>query len=154
MEEELMTPYVARHLTALDIEIFQKVHKLVEGLPDDIDLGSDDRGEKIVLSCHILVRALAKVLNLRYRDGYYHPNYRHSWLLTSDSQIIDAYPVATWGGPFMIDGNDERYTPARWLYLPKSTRVISGGSFSRPWFRRAVRRITRALKGIEGQCSG
>lgn len=149
-----MTPYVARHLTARDIEIFQKVRKLVEGLPDDIDLGSDDRGEKITLSCHILVRALARVCSLQYRDGYFHPNYRHSWLLTPDGRIIDAYPVAIWGGPFMIDGDGECHTPARWLYLPKSTRAISDGSFSRPWFRRAVWRITRALKTIERQYSG
>lgn len=144
-----MTPYVARYLTARDVEIFQRIRGLVEGLPDDIDLGSNDRGEKVVLSCHILVRAFARVCHLRYRDGYFHPNYRHSWLLTPDGQIIDAYPVAIWGGPFMIDGSRERYSPARWLYLPKSTRMISAGSFARPWFRKAVRRITRALKDIE-----
>ena len=147
-----MTPYVARYLTAQDIEIFQKIRRLVEALPDNIDLGNDDRGEKIILSCYILVRALAKLFTLRYRDGYLHPNYRHSWLLTLDGQIIDPYPVAIWGGPLMIDGSIS--SPARWLYLPKSSRIVSSGSFSRPWFQRAVRLITQALRKIEERHSG
>lgn len=144
-----MTPYVARYLTAGDIEVFQRVKRLVEALPDDLDLGSNDHGEKVVLSCHILVRALAKVLGLKYADGYFYPNYRHSWLLTSGGQIIDAYPVAVWGGPFMMDGG--AFSPALHLYkrwARKRAAHVSDHTFSRPWFRRAVRRVSIALERI------
>jgi hypothetical protein len=142
-----MTPYVARYLTARDLEIFQRIRTLVIGLPDDIDIGNNDQGEKIILSCHILVRALAKVCNLQYQDGYFHPNYQHSWLLTPDGQTIDPYPVAIWGGPLMFDGSTS--SPARWLYKKVSSQRISHGRFGQVWFRRAVRRVTKAIRKIE-----
>lgn len=141
-----MTPYVARYLTPEDLRLFEKIRQLVQELPDNLDLGIDDGGRQVVLSCHVLVRALANVLGLQYVDGYFSSRYDHSWLLTPSGHIIDPYPVAIWGGPFMIDGGSA--SPARVLYRRTSARRISNQRFARPWFRRAVRRATAALRRL------
>lgn len=106
----------------------------------------NDKQETIVLSCHILGRALAKVFSLQYRDGYFYPNYCHTWLLTPTGHIIDPYPVAILGGPILIDGLN--FSPSHRLYIPKSSKYISRKSFSSLWFRKAVRKIIREIKKI------
>lgn len=59
----------------------------------DPDLGHDEDGMPITLSCHMLARAVASVFDLRVCDGYFGPeSYDHSWVLTPQGQIIDTYP--------------------------------------------------------------
>lgn len=99
----------------------------------------------MVLSCHILVRAAAKVYNLKYQDGFFPAiGFEHSWLLTPTGNVIDVYPVGIVGGPIMIDP-----TVGHLIYLPKSIRSISCGRFSQPWFRKAVTKVTAMLREID-----
>jgi hypothetical protein len=150
-----MTPYVCELLPQSDIDLFKQIRQVVQSLPD-IDLGKDDVSEQVLLSCHILGRATAKVFGLKYIDGYFYPNYQHTWLLTSSQNIIDVYPVAMFGGPVLFNGRLDKdghcsYSPTRWLYLPKSTRSISQRRFSKPWFRKSVEKIRKELEAIKAR---
>lgn len=128
------------------MELFHRIAKAVRNLPDDIDDGMLDLpNQRVILSCHILVRAVAKVYNLRYQDGFSPTTgFEHSWLLTLTENIIDVYPVGVMGGPIMIDSRVGRLT-----YLPKSTVSISCGRFSQYWFRRAVKKVVVFLRDID-----
>ena len=61
--------------------MFEKIRNSVINLPD-IDLGVDEKEKKIILSCHILGRAIAKIFRSNYVYGYFYPNFQHTWLLT------------------------------------------------------------------------
>lgn len=141
-----MTPYAIRDVIPEEIELFEKIRNAVINLPD-IDLGVDKKGEKIILSCHILGRAIAKIFGLKYVDGYFYPSFQHTWLLTSQGNIIDVYPVAIFGGPLLIVNKE--MSPAFWLYKRRSARKISHGQFSQLSFRRSVRKIITCLKSKE-----
>jgi len=138
-----MTPYVVETISSEDIELFKKIRNAIVNLPD-IAFAPDETGKEMLLSCHILARAVARVFFLKYSDGYLYPNYEHSWVLTSNGNIVDVYPVAVYGGPFLIDGSF--CSPARWLYKKKR---ISRGRFSKPSFKMAVRIVAGLLKDIK-----
>ncbi len=135
-----MTPYVFKMIPEDDVALFEKVRSVVIDLPD-IDLGRDENDGKILLSCHILGRALAKVFQLKHADGYFHPNFEHTWLLTLHSNIIDVYPVAVLGGPILME--ESFCSPAKWLYKKKR---LANGKFQKLPFYRAVRTITNLIK--------
>ncbi len=137
-----MTPYVRRYIPDDEIVLFEEVSKRIQALPD-IDLGVNEMGRPIVLSCHMLARAVARVFHLPYCDGYFHRVYRHSWVCTPTNNIIDVYPIAMIGGPILYDGNVG--SPARLLYTKTSAIKISDGTFNTKSFRRSVERIRRAL---------
>lgn len=141
--EGQMTPYVKHFIPDKEVEIFESIRHAVLRMPD-IDLGKDEEDKLIILSCHMLARAVARVFSLTCVDGYFYPIHNHSWIVTPQRNIIDVYPIATLGGPTMMDGNNGII--ARALYLPKSTREISSGRFSRKSFRSAVHKICAALQ--------
>jgi hypothetical protein len=140
-----MTPYARKFVTHEEFGIFERIRELVNILPD-IDLGKNEDGEEIILSCHMLVRAVAKIFHLKVIDGYFAKSYDHSWLVTPRGHLIDVYPVATLGGPTLMDG--QWLSPSRRLYERTSSRKLSRGRFGKNSFRRSVRRITRALTDI------
>lgn len=135
-----MRPYVSKFIPQENLELFEKIKMAVTAMPD-IDLGKDEEGEEIILSCHILARAIAKLFSLKFVDGYFHPNYNHSWLLTPTGNLIDVYPIAVLGGPILISGAFS--SPARWLYKKEN---ISDGLFNKPSFRRSVGASIKALQ--------
>jgi len=134
-----MRSYVLKYISKEEVELFEKIRKAVTVMPD-IDLGKDEEGEEIILSCHILARAVARVFLLRFVDGYFYPNYNHTWLVTAAENIIDVYPVAIFGGPILISGAFSSL--ARWLYKKDN---ISNGLFSKPSFRRSVKAVIKVL---------
>ena len=121
-----------------DLALFHKIEKIIQAMPE-VDLGKDKEGKKIVVSCHMITRALARFFPVRYRDGYFGEFNQHSWLITKNGLIIDPYPVAVVGGPILID---TRYmTPWRSLYHE--------GSFSRlsnPTFLRQVDKVFEVVR--------
>lgn len=135
-----MTPYVVTEgmIPEEDIELFRKIRLKVENLPD-LDLGIDENGEKIILSCHILARAISNVFRIRCLDGYF-CNCRHSWLITPNNNIIDVYPVYVVGGPIIYSNN--HLSPARGLYKCDFTLCQW---FKNDSFDRAVDIVTRAM---------
>lgn len=132
-----MKPYVLSKLSKEEIELFEKIRRAVNDLPD-VDLGKNEDGENLILSCHILARAIAKVFHLQYVDGHFYPYYQHTWLLTPTGNIIDVYPVAVLGGPILMDRLVARHFYKKRSLLNDDARKLS--------FRRAVRRITEELK--------
>ena len=99
-----MTPYGIKYVQEEDLVIFKKIRNAVLKLPD-INLGVDEEGDKILLSCHILARAVARVFLLKYVDGFFIPNFCHSWVLSPNSHVIDVYPVGILGGPILMVAN-------------------------------------------------
>ncbi len=138
-----MTPHAAQIIQKEDISIFEHIRDAIISLPD-LDLGTDEAGQNIILSCHMLARAVGEVYSLRVVDGFFYPYYQHSWVETKYGNVIDPYPVGILGGPILVDGN-RIYAPSKHLYLPKSTSKISQGRFSKPSFRRSVRKLVHAL---------
>lgn len=139
-----MTPYVVNLIRQEDISLFNRISDTIRKLPD-LDLGVDEAGKNITLSCHMLARATAKVFSLCCVDGHFYPHYQHSWVVTENENVIDVYPVGILGGPILVDGN-MIYAPSKFLYLRKPTPTISQGRFSKQLFRRCVRHIAQALK--------
>ena len=136
-----MRPHALRYIPAEDITLFQQIKDGVNKIPDDLDLGNNDEGQQLVLSCHMLARAVGKVFKLHHCDGYYHSNFEHSWILTPSENIIDVYPIAVIGGPILIH-NGFMGCPARLLYIPKR---ISRGRFDNSLFRLSVRILVSFL---------
>ncbi len=135
-----MTPYVLSQIPSDEVDLFQKIKLAVNELPD-IDLGLDDDGKEIILSCHILARAVAKVFGLKPVDGHFYPNFQHTWLLTPHRHIIDVYPVAILGGPILIDG--QLSSPASWIYKKKRLGLKKS---KKPSFLRAIKVVAKSIK--------
>lgn len=138
-----MTPYVTRYISEDDLALFTKIRNVLERMGDPV-LGFDEDGKAVIFSCHMLARAISRVFPVRVRDGYFAGNYDHSWVETSGGHLIDLYPVAVIGGPIMFDGSAA--SPQRRIYTRSSAKKLSRGRFSKNSFRRAVRRITNALR--------
>ena len=141
-----MIPYAisSNGIPKEDVDLLEKIGETVRTLPD-VNLGVSADGKKIVLSCHILARALAQVFSLEFKDGYFYPNFEHSWLITPRDNIIDAYPVgmliSSNGGPILIDGDN--CSPARWLY--KERKEVTRRFLAR-WNNNAVNKIIESLR--------
>ncbi len=139
-----MIPYAQQHIAPAEVALFYRIRRAVKQIPDDLDLGVDEDGESVVLSCHMLARAVGKVFGLKVVDGK-HDIYEHSWLLTPDGHVIDVYPVGTLGGPIMLLNAYSLDPGRRFYYTQKTTEWVSGGRFSQPSFERAVALVTQLL---------
>lgn len=137
-----MTPHAATLICEDDIKLFERIRCAVVNMID-IDLGTDEGGERIILSCHILARAVAKLFPVKVRDGYFLKVYDHSWVTTRAGNVIDTYPVGIVGGPIILDGSSS--IPRR-LYTPTSAKRISRGRFSKSSFERSVRLTIKAMR--------
>src|SRR5207248_4834880 len=100
-------------LSADEINLFQQVRQVVDALPH-VELGSQKLGKRS-LTPHLLVRALARVFGVSYRDGYYHLYTPHAWLETPEGNVIDVCPVGAVGAILVDCGRD---SPLRTLYEP------------------------------------
>ncbi len=107
-----MKPYAFSEPSNNTLVLFNEIKKVFENLPE-VDLGKDDKGEEILVSCHMIARALAKIFSIKYKDGYF-GGCEHSWLIPEPGIIIDPYPVATVGGPILVIV--KYMTPWRYLY--------------------------------------
>lgn len=135
-----MNPYVLRALPEAEVTLFHKIKRVIDLLPD---LETESEGGTLI-SCHTLARVIGKHFGLKVETGKYHEIYEHSWLRTPGGRIIDVYPVATLGGPLLIDC---RLLLSQ-LYRTASVRSISRGDFSQKFFLRSLRRIDRAVRTI------
>lgn len=149
-----MTPKVAKRISGESHKIFKQVRHLVEALPDDLDLGRDDQDKPVVLSCHILARAVRKAMLKGYYvslpciDGKYSIGFCHSWLLTLDHQwVIDVYPPGIASGPLLVDNRRHGVSPGH-LHYQKDRKLATTLGFNSAPFRRAVRVVTVELLKI------
>ncbi len=135
-----MNPFALRTLSEEEVSLFRKIEKVVDLLPD-IDLGTEG-GKEIPLSCHLLAQAIGTCLHLKVETGTYHDIFEHSWLRTRSGKIIDVYPVATLGGPLLID-NRLRLGQ---LYRPTFIRGVSRGNSRDKNFSKSLREVERVVK--------
>lgn len=140
-----MTPYVRKLIPDAELKTFEKIRHAISSLPD-VNLGKDEYNKEIILSCHVLARAVSNVFGLKYVDGYFLDVYDHSWLITESGHIIDAYPVAMIGGPVFIDGIN--FHESKRVYRVQGGSELSRGRFGKASFRRSVQIITGALHDI------
>lgn len=138
-----MTPYIKQFVSDDDVALLEKIRLAVTNL-QDLNLGNDHNGRQMILSCHMLARAIGRVFSLRVVDGFLYPNYQHSWVLTPAGHIIDVYPVAVIGGPILIDGVSA-FSPSKFHYI-KAKRKDYRGKFGKREFRKAVNCIVKALR--------
>lgn len=137
-----MIPYTGNIIPIEDIQLFEKIKKLIAQLPN-LNLGVDENGDKIILSCHILARALAKVFpQLKVKDGLFINIFDHSWLITRYGNFIDPYPVGMYGGPILIEGSFG--SPARKLYIQKKLAV----KFDTQSFQKSVEKTEQVLNEL------
>ena len=122
-----MKPCAATVVPQVDKNLFRNIEKVVEVMPD-IDLGTRENGEPIVVSCHHVAHALAKVFPVEVRDGYFgNKGWRHSWLVTRNEMIIDSYPWAMIGGPFLVD--TRFFSPWPKLYIENNLSGLDDKKF-------------------------
>jgi hypothetical protein len=97
----LLISYAERHIEKDDIVLFRYIQQILENteLPN---LGNDDNGRKIEVSCHMIAEVLSKILDIELKHGYFIPGFEHSWLATINRNIIDVYPCGIVGGPLLI----------------------------------------------------
>ena len=137
-----MKPYVLKFIPNEDVELFEKIRNSVNLLPV-LDLGRDSYDLPVILSCHILARAVANVFSLSFVDGYFYSNAQHSWVLTPNENIIDVYPVGVFGGPILIHG--EQFCPSSWLYRQDPRMKPAFQQFDDPCFIRAIETVSSHL---------
>lgn len=152
-----MNPHASCKFEPEEKAIFYRIQEAVDKLPDDLDkgaLGFDEKGKIVILSCHILVRAVAEVFGLRYRDGNFCDNYNHSWLITRCDHIIDVYPIGVLGaGVMMVDGDCFNPSPYDQLYVEGKVSIISQCTFSTQWFCDAVSKVATMLRKLDNQAN-
>ncbi len=139
-----MTPYAAQHIAQVDQTLFNGIRRAIEGMPDP-ELGCDEKGDPVVLSCHMLTRAVGTIFRgLKVCDGRYVSSFQHSWLETTRGNIMDVYPVATIGGPLLLDGDP--LAPARRIYKECILDSIQDEVFKKPWFLNSLQCIVNVLR--------
>jgi hypothetical protein len=128
-----------------EVAFFRRIERLMHEMPE-IDLGIDRQGYEIVVSCHMVCRALAQLFpQLECQDGYFAlKGVQHSWLILKEDFIIDPYPVAMVGGPIMVDC---RYftTPWQSLYTPCEERF---SCLSDPDLQKHVERVIEVMRSV------
>jgi hypothetical protein len=132
-------------LPAVEVGLLGTIREIVRDLPI-LELGNDDEGNPIILSCHLLARSIGSVFSLNYADGFWLHSYQHSWVYSSLGNIIDVYPVGILGGPLLVD-NQHFFSPGRRLYHERNIGEAIG--VSKPWFQEAVGEVTRVLYKIQ-----
>jgi hypothetical protein len=135
-----MRYYAEGSISKTDQEVFKRIEGSINSLPNNLDLGKDEIGSEIELSCHILARAVALIFGLRYVDGKHLDLFEHSWVETSSGNIIDVYPVGALGGPQLIDASSTPFFKKReYIALSKHDWQARYGEMDNsPSFHRAI----------------
>lgn len=144
-----MTPHAFTLLPKSDVEMWQRIRKSIEALPD-LDLGPDEFDRRVLISCRMLARAVSNVFGLEFRDGYFvSPGFNHSWVVTPEKNIIDVYPVGILGGPILVDESVSRISN---IYVALSPEILArryGAMLNTTWFNRAVEKVTEEIRKVQ-----
>lgn len=143
-----MAPYATRYFLTTEIQLWENIRKAIDNLPE-IDLGKDNKGDTILLSCHMLARAVSAVYGLEFRDGYFgSPGFSHSWIVTEKKNIIDVYPVGMLGGVLLIDEFVASMVKLYRTFTPKQTAHRYSTIFESEWFKNSVKKVTKELRRV------
>lgn len=117
---------VALHYVPREVQdLFWTIKRVVTHIPqEEVVLRKNRSGSDVIISCHILCRALEYFFPVSCQDGYFGKIHSHSWLLSKsrwpvlsyfyDKYIIDPYPCAVASGPMLVV--KERHTAWHSLY--------------------------------------
>ena len=84
-----------------DLAAFRQIQQVVKLLDvSKIDIDENINGNKI--SSHIIVEAMSMIYGLELEHGYFQNHYKHSWIRTHNSFIIDVRPIGIID-PIMVD---------------------------------------------------
>lgn len=104
--------YYGVRVAEVDKVILREIKEWLDQLPD---LGPGVEG---LLSCHVV----ARLVKFKFRlttwtvvDGHFGRS-QHSWLVFDTTAVMDTYPVASMGGPLLVDIS--RLSPWASLYIP------------------------------------
>ena len=140
-----MKPHMTDVVSQEDLFLFQKIESVVREMPE-VDLGVDLQGEKVLVSCHMIARALAHLFSeVEWKDGYFaRRGQRHSWLEVKRSYklIIDPYPIALIGGPIMVYAG---FITTPWCGLYIEAKLANLGGLA---FRKYVRLVEKSMLSI------
>ncbi len=101
-EVDAMKPYACKLVNQEDQKLFANIQKVIWEMPE-VNLGLDARNIPVLVSCHMLARAIARFFPVTVHDGHFvYGPYRHSWV-TTKTALIDVYPIAMIGGPILLD---------------------------------------------------
>ncbi|SRR3989338_8930933 len=142
-----MTPWVSEYIPPEDKKLFIEIRVRVEAMPD-IEYERDEEGICIVLSCHILCRALANIYpEARVEDGYFRVGLCHSWLVTKHNSIIDPYVPGAIG--VLILPSPRREFHDVWYSMYSKKGLIEMKEIFESWsFARAVDHAEAALRSV------
>jgi hypothetical protein len=102
-----MRVYAQTRIAEVDQQLFAHIADVLHRFNDD------------PISCHTLARAVVQcVPSLTLVDGHVRAGgyrFNHSWTITGGGNIIDVYPIAAIGGPFLMATLD---SPWSIIYLP------------------------------------
>ena len=152
-----MKPYALSLVSKESREIFERVSRVVFALPE-VDFGDmkDNRNRMVLMSCHILARACAKVFQINVCDGAFSPCFCHSWLVTNTKDVIDVYPVGILCRSCRIEPILVDRSIANQIYIPNvpgrnrfdelnpdkllwgQDEFVERNGFAETWFKRVV----------------
>lgn len=103
---------IANKMSEVDKPILRTIKAWLDWLPDS------GLGIESLLSCHVVSRLVKRKFDLttwRVVDGCF-GRHQHSWLASGLIIVLDVYPVASMGGPLLVDV--EHMSPWHGLYRP------------------------------------
>jgi len=141
-----METYAESKIPKEDIVLFHKIKEVIDAfeLPK---LENNSQGEEIFFSCHMLAAAIGEVFVLKVQSGHYASFYEHSWVETKHGNCVDVYPVATVGGPVLVD-KEFAYSPLSGLYKEEDISDNIQGSLKRLDYKRIVNETASSLRKI------
>lgn len=142
MKPFILTPYAFGVVLQEEVMLLERVGKAIAAMPD-LDLGRDDGGDPYFVSCHMVVRAVAGVFGLQFRDGRFNGDVEHSWCISANDNIMDVYPVGILGGPLLVVGP----TWSR-LYVEQPPQLLKLARIDTQRFKDAVIRVTEMLRSV------
>lgn len=142
------------HLSELLVELemedslqqFLKIRRAVLDLPE-LDLGQDSDGNEVIVSCHMLARAVSRCFSLAFVDGLFVNTQPHSWIVDRRENVFDIYPVG------MISDGSPNIAPifvfrnvAQKVYTKDIPDAFPKPDLSAEWFQESVDKITHLLR--------
>jgi len=142
-----MMPWCERIIEQEDRKLFKKIKKLINRLPD-MTFRFDQSGSEIIISCHLLARAVYAVWPEEFigvRTGYFMDYFDHSWLITARGNVLDIYPVGCLGGPLLYSGLES--SPVFLMYRENGGVKITNG-ISEEKFNSCLKTLVQKIKEI------
>lgn len=129
--------------STLELDLLARAERMVAAIPEELD-----RAHQIVhgsrVRCHELARAVGRLLELHWQDGYY-GFVEHTWLWTTAPSrfglpnILDVYAVGSLPQVRLVACTNPSLPHVGWAYRPAATRTDIDDSL--------LRRLEEVMRG-------